>query len=229
MHVVVFDLDDTLYNEVDFLKSAFREIARILTAGRDDADFVYNEMLSSYSRGANVFDELIQHYKPAFSVEELLQLYRNHKPLLSLDECTRNALCTLKDAGCVLGLITDGRTVTQKHKIASLKLHEFIDESDIIISELFGTEKPNEKNYRYFSEKYGYAQYYYVGDNVKKDFITPNLLGWITICVKDNGQFIHKQNFDLDKNYLPQYTIEHIGEVYSIVHTIKEKAVNKNE
>ena len=29
--VVIFDLDDTLYQEIDFLKSAFKEISDILS------------------------------------------------------------------------------------------------------------------------------------------------------------------------------------------------------
>ena len=52
------------------------------------------------------------------------------------------------------------------------------------------------ENYAYFMKRYSYCQsFIYVGDNVKKDFITPNALGWKTICLKDDGRNIHKQDF----------------------------------
>lgn len=50
------------------------------------------------------------------------------------------------------------------------------------------------ENYAYFMKRYSYCQsFIYVGDNVKKDFITPNALGWKTICIKDDGRNIHSK------------------------------------
>ena len=40
--VVVFDLDDTLYKEIDFLNSAFKEIALNIS---NDSDTSFNEKL----------------------------------------------------------------------------------------------------------------------------------------------------------------------------------------
>ena len=33
-----------------------------------------------------------------------------------------------------------------------------------------------------------------MGDNLKKDFLTPNRLGWQTVCLRDDGRNIHKQD-----------------------------------
>ncbi len=41
---IVFDLDDTLHYELDFLKSAYREIAQALSAA--DSQNLLGEMLS---------------------------------------------------------------------------------------------------------------------------------------------------------------------------------------
>lgn len=38
--------------------------------------------------------------------------------------------------------------------------------------------------------------YMCVSDNLKKDFIAPNALGWETVCPLDDGRNIHKQDFD---------------------------------
>ena len=115
--------------------------------------------------------------------------------------------------GCRLGIITDGRTVTQLNKIEALGLHSLIADEDIVISERFGSEKPSPRNYLYFMNKYGAdARYYYIADNTAKDFIAPNRLGWTTVCLKDNGQNIHKQNFSLSDDFLPKYTVEEFGD-----------------
>ena len=54
--VVCFDLDDTLYKEIDFVESAYREIAE--TVGHPEA---VSLMLDWYHQGENVFLKLNQH------------------------------------------------------------------------------------------------------------------------------------------------------------------------
>ena len=144
--------------------------------------------------------------------ETLLHWYRTHKPQISLTDGCKGFLSVIVAKGCRLGIITDGRTVTQLNKIEALGLHSLIADEDIVISERFGSEKPSPRNYLYFMNKYGAdARYYYIADNTAKDFIAPNRLGWTTVCLKDNGQNIHKQKFSLSDEFLPKYTVEEFG------------------
>lgn len=54
----------------------------------------------------------------------------------------------------------------------------------------------------------------YVGDNPRKDFIAPNALGWLTVCLKDDGRNIHKQDFtSITALALPKKTIESLKEL----------------
>lgn len=91
--------------------------------------------------------------------------------------------------------------------------------SEIIISEEFGSEKPNLKNFEYFENIYGKASYFYVGDNVGKDFIAPNKLNWITICLEDNGLNIHIQKTALinQEKYLATYSVNELTQILSII------------
>jgi putative hydrolase of the HAD superfamily len=57
------------------------------------------------------------------------------------------------------------------------------------------------------------VNYIYIADNPKKDFITPNKLGWTSICLLDKGQNVHSQNFDLPKVFLPQFFINSFQEI----------------
>ncbi|PTR01594.1 putative hydrolase of the HAD superfamily [Mucilaginibacter yixingensis] len=208
--VVVFDLDDTLYNEVDYLKSAYYEIAQYVDANEFGLS---DEMFQNYTNGSNVFKLLIGKY-PAFAMDDLLYKYRNHLPSILPREGALELLLKLKQEKTILGLITDGRSVSQRNKLNALNITHFFD--DIIISEEFGSEKPCIANYMFF-EKYSADEYYYIADNVKKDFIGPNNLKWSTICIMDNGKHIHKQQFNLEQVFLPKHQITKLSDAYNII------------
>lgn len=210
--LVVFDLDDTLFKEIDFLKSAFKEIANWLKDSFD-VDGSYSNMIIWYSQKQNVFEELNRSYKLNLPISTYLEIYRNHVPSITLNKETKTTLATLKQQGHQLGIITDGRSVTQRNKIRSLGLTEFIKEEDILISEEFGATKPEQANYLFFSEKYSGYQAYYVGDNIQKDFLAPNRLGWKTIGLLDDGSNIHQQDYSMPVEYLPQVRIAEITEI----------------
>ena len=101
----------------------------------------------------------------------------------------------------------------QRNKIEALGLSRWMDAEDIVISEEFGSEKPALSNYAYFMERYPECHdFTYVGDNLKKDFIAPNALGWLTVCLKDDGRNIHRQEVeDLEEGMRPKRWIERLG------------------
>ena len=220
--IVVFDLDDTLYKEEEFLKSAFLEIAHRLPVPLSPdsclptPEEVFIRMMAWWKEGENVFQKLITTYRLQTPISCLLTMYRSHTPSLPLNEATRNLLLRLKEKA-VLGLITDGRSATQRHKIAALGLDTLMDDADILISGDTGYEKPSPEPYLRIMERHPSSTYYYVGDNPSKDFVAPNRLGWTTICLLDNGQNIHPQDFSLPQPMLPQHTISQITEIENII------------
>ena len=212
--VVVFDLDDTLYKEQDYLRSAYREIAARIES-QYGLEGIYDQMLKWWQEGENVFQRLVS-YCPQFTVNDLLAIYRSHVPAIRLDEETRHLLDDLHQHA-VLGLITDGRSLTQRHKIEALGLSAYMDDADILISEETGFEKPSEEPFRHFMACYLSCTYYYIGDNPAKDFVAPNLLGWTSICLLDDGRNIHPQDFSLSQQMLPQYRISQLSEIENII------------
>ncbi len=210
MTVICFDLDDTLYKEIDFLKSAYREIALYAAQGdRRLASDLLVQMVNTYRNGGNAFKRLNQLLGTETPVSVYLAIYRAHRPDIHLEEDVVATLDTLKAAGCTIALITDGRSVQQRNKIAALGLNRWIADEDIVISEEIGSEKPSEANYRRLMELHPDAdRFVYIGDNPKKDFIAPNRLGWTTVCLLDNGENIHPQRFgDIPPEAQPQYTV----------------------
>ncbi|MBU2930117.1 HAD family hydrolase [Winogradskyella psychrotolerans] len=183
--VVVFDLDDTLYNELDFLKSAYRSIAEFLDL--DNWKPLYSKMFSLYRCKINVFKTLAESHNIELSV--LVDLYRNHQPEIQLFEGVLDIFEAIKSKGGYIAIITDGRSKTQRAKLKSLGILNYLD--FIVISEESGKEKPDSANFKAIEQALSGVQYYYIADNLKKDFIAPNTLGWKSVALIDNGKNIH--------------------------------------
>ena len=215
--VVVFDLDDTLYKEIDFLNSAFNEIALIISRDLQiNPNDIFSNMLDLYNTKENVFQGILnKHNSLKYTVNDLLDIYRAYRPNISLSNNIKKVLNELQFEGVFLGIITDGRSKQQRNKIKALGLGKYVE--NIIISEEFGFEKPHLANYAYFQNLYPNMSYYYVGDNLKKDFIAPNKLGWKTICIKDDGRNIHSQDIQLNKINEPKYYINCFSELPHLV------------
>lgn len=187
--VVVFDLDDTLYDEVDFVKSGFREISRYL--GRDEYyDFMYDVFLEVGS--GKVFNRLIEKFSLDVPLQKLIEIYRFHKPQIELPE---DSLRVLKFARRYkTALISDGHYIMQQNKFSALNLEKFIEYP--IFTDFYHTKKPELKPFKMVMQKYSNEKnFVYISDNPKKDFIAPNALGWKTIRYKNpNGIYRHIEN-----------------------------------
>ena len=69
---------------------------------------------------------------------------------------------------------------------------------------------------KFILHKYQEGDFYYIGDNVIRDFVAPNQLGWTTICLRDDGRNIHKQ-IPISHEMKPQYEISSFRELYKLV------------
>lgn len=216
---IIFDLDDTLYNEIDFLISAYNEISIFLSKNIEKLakpKDIFDSMYDAYLKGKDVFSSILELLEiDNITNNDLIKIYRNHTPSIELSS---DAVCLLdylllNDYN--VGLITDGRSVQQRNKIKSLGLEKYFQE--IVISEEFGSEKPDLKNFQFFEKKFPNTNYFYIADNPKKDFITPKKNGWITICLLDKGRNIHKQNFNVASEYLPDIYVKEISELLEII------------
>ncbi len=205
--VIVFDLDDTLYSELDYLKSGYRFIAELLD--RKKSKKLYATMLSLYRNKKNVFDFLSDRYN--ITMEELIYNYRNHDPKIKPRDGCIELLKAIKEKGGFIAVITDGRIKTQNSKIISLKIKKYIDY--VVISEEIKTEKPNSKAFQMVENKIEGTSFYYIGDNVKKDFIAPNSLGWKTIGLIDDGKNIHCNFHNYQNNNMPNDLIYDLNEI----------------
>lgn len=193
--VVIFDLEDTLYYEIDYLISAYKSIATCIDA--KNQKMIFSIMFSMYRNNQDVFEYLSKTYN--LPKEDLLKTYRGHMPDIVPNEGVLNLMNSIKNLGGKIGVITDGRTVTQKNKITALGLDKYID--ILVISEDMGVEKPDSKAFLYVAKQLKGEEYHYIADNFSKDFIAPKKLKWNTIAIVDRGKNIHTKTYLHNETY----------------------------
>lgn len=168
--VVLFDLDDTLYSEKDYVRSGYMAAASER----------FDELWQAFCENKPAFDVVVPERK-----EVALSIYRNHMPNIHLYDGVREMLDRIRQTKNV-GIITDGRPEGQRAKLQALKLTDILF---IITDELGGIEwrKPNPKAFQIMQKKFNvpFSRMMYVGDNIKKDFIAPEQLGMKSIWFKN--------------------------------------------
>ncbi len=210
---IVFDLDDTLYKEVEYLKSGYKHLSSLLY--KYTGVEIYEHMYELYLSGANTFDIIKEKYKIPLEKSEFLHEYRSHNPTIKLNEGSIVLLNYVKNKAGKVCVLTDGRSVTQRNKIKSLGIEEYFD--DIKISEETGFEKPSIESYLYFQKKYEcITNFIYIADNINKDFITPNKLGWITIGLRKSNDSVHPQDLSLNKIYHPCIWVDSLEQILTL-------------
>jgi len=46
--------------------------------------------------------------------------------------------------------------------------------------------------------------------------VSPNKLGWTSICLLDQGSNIHSQNFNIEEDFLPKIKINSLSELLKL-------------
>jgi putative hydrolase of the HAD superfamily len=214
----IFDLDDTLYREKDFVYEGFREVCKHLSKKynlKEEKLFKTTiEVLETQGRG-KIFNILCEKYNIKEDIKKLVNIYRNVKPKIELYEDAKYILDKFKNK-FKLGIITDGKSSVQWNKIKALNLNKMVDK--IIVSDDYGKEywKPNQHVFlemaRYFN--IDPKQCVYIGDNPNKDFIGAKKIGFKTIrIIREEGE--HMKTF-LDKEYEAHYNIKKLVELEEI-------------
>lgn len=221
--VVVFDLDDTLYKEVDFVKSAYKAILTESLCYASDFEAAEKLMIQTFENGQNAIDVLQKNFKVSKTEKEMVEIYRFHLPTIKLSDDTVSVLDELKSIPVGIGLITDGRSLSQRNKFNALGLGKYISNENLFISDEVNALKLENKSFLQIMANFPEETVFvYVGDNTAKDFYQSNRLEWISVCLKDNGENIHSQNFECEQEYAPQYTIEDITELPCLIRKLKK-------
>ncbi|MCW3999866.1 MAG: HAD-IA family hydrolase [Candidatus Bathyarchaeota archaeon] len=235
LKAVVFDLDDTLYDQYDYLKGAFRESARFLSYRLNlDEDYLLRCLLEiSKAKGSDqgkIFDLLIHNLQVTSHAKELIDgavdaFLSYHPAELEAYAGVHDVLESLKNRKIKLGLLTDGRSEIQNSKLKALSLFGYFDA--IVVSDDYGREnrRPAPFTYQLVLRKLESQPHecVFVADNPKKDFVTAKKMGILTVRTL-TGEY---RNLSLDDEYEADYSIPQIKELQSAIAAINRVQLKK--
>ena len=212
--VLVFDLDDTLYNEITFVKSGFWAVSAHLSKSYSiPAENSYAFMvkrLSENGRG-RVFDDTLQKFGlySRKNVLKCVSVYRNHLPDIQLDREAEDCLQRFRDFPVYI--VTDGNKTVQKNKLDALGLYDRV--KFCFITHRYGIKNSKPSPYCFMKicarENISPQEVVYIGDNPNKDFVGIKPLGFKTIRIL-KGQ--HKDVKEPD-HYEAHYQINTLSEL----------------
>jgi putative hydrolase of the HAD superfamily len=183
----VFDIDDTLYLERDYVQSGFETVGRWASKWLHIEDFGERcwRAFASGLRRSIFNDVLVEAGREASPelVSALVAIYRTHTPHIIIAPDAAKALDKISRTASI-AIISDGPAASQSRKAEALGLASFA--SPIILTELLGSEfcKPNPKAFEHVQRCCPADVYLYIADNPLKDFAAPKQLGWITVRVR---------------------------------------------
>jgi putative hydrolase of the HAD superfamily len=198
---IVYDLDDTLYPEEDYVRSGLRTVGRALGAELGVPDLA-DRLLLCFQQGdrAHIYNRALEELGSSGPdvtrlVERMVQMHRLHTPGIILFPDAEESLQYWRKRA-KLGIISDGFLAVQQAKITALGLESRVDA--IILTDQRGREywKPHPWAFEQAAErlKVPHNRCVYVADNPAKDFVAPNALGWTSVCVRRKGGFYANQS-----------------------------------
>lgn len=215
--LIITDLDDTLYPEINFTYSGFRSVSDYLSNKHNlNSKDLFNFLQKSFTNGArgNNFNLLLEKFSIKEDLNYLINLFRKHKPQISLYPDAKKILDYLKLKQILLVLMTDGYLVTQKNKIDALKIKDYFDK--IIVNDISkGRDKSDQKIYINLMNKMktNLSDITFIGDNPRKDFKAPSKLGiQLVRIIRKEG--IYSQEQDIEK---PDFTITTLDSIKKII------------
>jgi putative hydrolase of the HAD superfamily len=213
--IIVLDVDDTIYKELDYVQSGFQVVSEYLELQFKIPSKEASVYMCSFlpNRRGRIFDEVLLHYgcySPEI-VQECLRIYRCHSPKIHLFPDVIRFLQRFSNNQKYL--VTDGFPTVQRKKIQSLGLKQY--KLFYYLTHIWGVEfeKPHPLAFQLICEREGVTpkQVVYFGDNQRKDFVGISPLGFKTVQILRGNYY--KQEYAIE--YKAMRTIKSFDEVTS--------------
>ena len=229
---LVFDVDDTLYEQIVPFENAYKSLFDM------DIDMEKFYLLSRYysdvkfeasRNGEMTMDEYhiyrIQEAAKDLGVfltdEQALNMqkeYKKNQQKLQMSDITINILKLARKNNVKLGIITNGLSEHQWSKIEALGVERWIDKDNIIVSGDYSINKPDVRIFEIMQEKLQLPNdfLYYIGDSIENDIVGANNAGWKSIWI---NRYKQKSSKEVDIYKIA----ENNNELFEIIEKIFEK------
>ena len=202
---VLFDVDDTLYDQTVPFKEAYAQYFGdkppvpaevIYPVTRKYSDQVYSQAMSGQITMEELYiyrvQKAFEEYNITITVEEALafqKVYADRQRHIHMSETMEKILayCARK---AKLGIITNGPSAHQWNKVKSLQAERWILHENIFVSGDVGAEKPERKIFDHAKQmmKLEDAEVWFVGDSYELDVKGAMNAGWNAVWMNRRGR-----------------------------------------
>jgi len=223
LRAVIFDLDDTLYEERQFFRSGFAAVAAHLEQRGISPAGRAAELLDNFHHTEGrqqVFQKLAARLGfPEDWVPELVEVFHSHRPIIELAADARELLPRLRAAHHLrLGCVTDGWLAVQRRKVEALGVEPLLNA--LVISDELGRDfwKPHPKPFHTCCARLGVepGEAVFVGDNPERDMVGARRAGLASIRIRRPGSYFEATEFDGPEAH-PDFEIRQLTELDSLL------------
>lgn len=226
MKAFLFDVDDTLYNQIQPFERAYEklfgqkhtEIEKIFAVSRRYSDEVFEDAMKGkitleqshiyrIQRALKDFDIEISDEK-ALKFQEFYQYFQMH---IGLSQTMVELLekCVEKHD---LGVITNGPSNHQWNKVHALGIERWIPKEHIIVSGDCEFTKPDRRIFDLALERMGFDREncYFVGDSIENDMVGAANANWKSI-------WMNRRNKENHSGVTPDYIVHTEEELKELI------------
>ncbi|MBC2248748.1 HAD family hydrolase [Listeria sp. FSL L7-0123] len=230
---LIFDIDDTAYDQLKPFESAFKtvfgtanqlKIESLYVKSRFYSDEVYHRVVRGEMPKAEMHVYRITQALADFDyqitkreAESFQRAYEQNQRKIELSPGIKEILTWAKKNQITMGIITNGPKEHQQHKINDLQINDWIPVANTFISGKVGIEKPDKKIFELVAKQIGIdgVETYYIGDSFENDVIGSKNAGWHSIWLNRRGHLEPE-----DAAYYPDYCVENEQELFALLQEI---------
>lgn len=187
INLIVFDLDNTLYREADYLKNVLLEFSEYLdiliqNLTSDDIEQKINRRKKNVLK--NLIDEFIgKKYSSIYNLNKIFKIYKYSQRKIFLYKDASEILPKLRNLGIKVSILTNGIEQVQKNKLALLNLEKMVDYVKIVEGE---NSKPNNVAFLSLMNGFGVTEKetMMIGDDPINDIVGARNIGIYTFRLK---------------------------------------------
>ena len=200
MKAVIFDVDDTLYDQVIPFKKAMEknfpnnniDIDKLYEMSRKFSDEVFEltERGEMNLEKMHIYriQEAFKYFGTTISQDEARTFqkdYQNNQKEITLLPDIQESFDFVSKQNFTMGIITNGPKEHQKNKIKQLGLEEWIQKNNMFISSEVGIAKPDVRLFELVQKQMNLVprETYYIGDSFENDIVGASNAGWNTIWI----------------------------------------------
>lgn len=188
---LIFDLDDTIYDESQFLRQQYWSLAQKFSPSDVNLGYQFLAETFAISGRSNLFQKFHSRFKLSVDASEILAGFRDYRNAqdLSLDchEWVKELLLHYKEEDPLI-FITNGNVAQQAEKIRRLRLDQIHSNIMVIFADCFAP-KPSIASFSHLSAQVKLANPIYIGDsNIDRHFARNCSIEFLDISTFNIGQ-----------------------------------------